>query len=175
MKSAGSLRGLAVFAVRCSAAATLAYLAARAVGLPHPLWAPISALVVSREGQSKTRRAILARISGTVLGVAIAIAVGALATRIALPIPVRIAIAVAIGGACAYRRPALRVCIWTAPIVLLTAVPGESIARTGFDRGCEVLIGVLIGGLLHWVSDAPRRVRRARRIREPGRAPGGTP
>jgi len=65
-----------------SAARRVAYrAAARRVG--DALAPPISALVVSREGQSKTRRAILFRISGTVLGGPIAIAVGALATRIA--------------------------------------------------------------------------------------------
>jgi uncharacterized membrane protein YgaE (UPF0421/DUF939 family) len=164
-----------LFAVRCAAAAALAYLAARAIGLPHPLWAPISALVVSREGHSQTRQAILFRIAGTALGVVIAIVVGLLTARFALAIPAKIAVVVAIGAACAYHRPALRVCVWTAPIVLLTTVPGESITRTGCYRGTEVLIGVLIGGALHWLADAPRRARRARRKREAPTAPAGTP
>jgi hypothetical protein len=37
------------FVVRCSGAATLAYLAATLVSLPHPVWATMSALVVSQE------------------------------------------------------------------------------------------------------------------------------
>jgi len=49
--------------------------------------------------------------------------------------------------------------MWDGAIVLLTAVPGESIARTGSERAAEVLIGVLMVELLHWVADAPRRRR----------------
>jgi hypothetical protein len=45
----------------------------------------------------------------------------------------------------------------------MNAAPGQSIVAVGFDRGCEVVIGVLVGGLLNLAAEriAPWRPPRA--------------
>jgi hypothetical protein len=44
----------------------------------------------------------------------------------------------------------------------MDATPSQSIAMVGFDRGCEVVIGVLVGGLLHLGSKRLGAWRRRR-------------
>ncbi|HTR17188.1 MAG TPA: FUSC family protein [Acetobacteraceae bacterium] len=139
----------AVFALRCAGAATLAYWLATVVGLPHPLWATVSAVIVSQDRFMETRLSISGRIVGTIIGAGVAVAIGLLALRLHLDITVQIAAAVAICAVVARRWPALRVCMWTGPIVLLTASQSGSIVMAGFHRGSEVILGVLVGGLLH--------------------------
>src|ERR1700735_3820994 len=64
------------FIVRCAAAATCAYGAAILTGLPHPVWAAISALVVSQERLGETGASLLWRIAGTLIGLCVAVAAG---------------------------------------------------------------------------------------------------
>src|SRR6202034_2087593 len=64
------------FIVRCAAAATCAYGAAILTGLPHPVWAAISALVVSQERLGQTGASLLWRIAGTLIGLCVAVAAG---------------------------------------------------------------------------------------------------
>ncbi|MDB5911047.1 MAG: rane protein [Massilia sp.] len=141
---------LAAFVVRCVAAVLLAYLLASAVRLPHPLWACIFALITSQDSVSAPFvKTVGGRLIGTIIGVIVGVAVGVAASRIGLATVLQLAIAVLICALFAWRRPAVQLCLWTAPIVLLSATPAESIITVGFDRGCEVLIGVLVGGLIH--------------------------
>jgi hypothetical protein len=60
---------------------------------------------------------------------------------------------VAICAAFAWRRPAIQVCLWTPPIIFITPTPAESIVNVGLYRGCEVIIGVLVGGSLHILAE----------------------
>ena len=159
--------GLVVFVARCTAAATIAYLSARAVGLPHPLWTCIFALVGSQDSETKIFKTIGGRIGGTVIGVVVAIAVGAVTYRLKLDLVWQIAVAVAIWAVLAWGRPAIQLCMWTAPIIFLSASPTESIASVGFYRGCEVILGILIGGLFLIAAD--RSFARAHPIRRPRR------
>jgi uncharacterized membrane protein YccC len=143
----------ATFVARCTGAAILAYLAATALNLGHPVWAVVSALIVSQETLAETRRSLLWRIAGTVLGIAIAMPTA----WMLMPDPTQpllaIGVAVCIASACATRQPLLRVSMWTAPLVLLTAMPGHSIIQTALQRGGEVLIGGLIGAAVHAALD----------------------
>jgi len=137
------------FVVRCSVAGILAYLLAAAVGLPHPLWACIFALISSTIALTATVQAIGGRVVGTVVGIVVAVAVGLIAARCGMGVTAQLAVALPICAVFAWRWPALQICLWTAPIVLMDATPSQSIAIVGFDRGCEVVIGVLVGGPIH--------------------------
>lgn len=166
------------FALRCSLSAVLSYLAALAIGLPYPVWAPMSALIVSQEDLRTTSHAVIGRILGTALGVTIALAVVVLGHRIGLGEMGQLAVGVAICAFCAKGRPAMRVSLWTCPLVLLTQAPTLSAEMTGLFRGSEVIIGAIVGGLAHFVEDWLCRAARLLTHRQPalradGHAKGG--
>jgi uncharacterized membrane protein YgaE (UPF0421/DUF939 family) len=144
---------LAAFVLRCAAAATIAYLFASAIGLPHPLWTCIFALIGSQDSELAIITAIGGRIAGTIIGAIVAVAVGVAMHRIGLDLAWQIAVAVAICAMFAWGRPAIQLCMWTPPIILLTTSPDESLISVGFYRGCEVILGLLIGGLLLIAAD----------------------
>ena len=150
MKNEALLRA-SFFVLRCSLAGTMGYLAATALGLPHPVWACMSALIVSQEKLTDTRASLTARVAGSLIGVAVAIAIHYVTSPLTLEPAVPLAAGIAICAIIARGRPGLRVCMWTCAIVLLTA--GEAdVPHTAFYRGSEVLMGAVIGGLLHTVS-----------------------
>ncbi|MEW1912743.1 FUSC family protein [Kitasatospora sp. NPDC085895] len=62
-------------AVRMSAVVTLSYLAARPTGLHHSYWAPLTAAMVMRPDFAQTFSRGVARLAGTVVGVAVTTAV----------------------------------------------------------------------------------------------------
>ncbi len=141
------------FVVRCSAAATFSYILAQAVGLPHPVWASMSGIIVSQENLTQTHSATVGRLFGTVIGVVIAVTVGNLLTPLHAGIAVQMAVAVALAAVVARRYPVVRVCMWTCPIVFLSADHGTPLLMVGFYRGAEVLLGGLTGALLHLISE----------------------
>lgn len=142
------------FVLRCAGAATLAYALARQVGLPHPVWAAMSALIVLQERLDATRASLVWRILGTLIGVGAAILVQLGASRLGLGLVAQIAVGVAACALVAHSYPSLRVAMWTCPIVLLTAEPGQAIAMVGLYRGSEVILGALTGGACHWAAEA---------------------
>ena len=147
------IKPLLLFSVRCSAAATISYFLAALVGLSFPVWASMSALIVSQERLQETRRSLIGRILGTVLGVIVALAVNFISSVVTgFGMAAEMAISVAICAAIAHEYPSMRVSMWTTPIVLLTATPEVSIFATGFYRGCEVILGSLVGGLCHTLA-----------------------
>lgn len=145
------------FAVRCAAAASLSYLAANALHLPHPVWAAMSGVIVSQESYGETRHAAMGRLIGTIVGIVVAVVVGTLTARLGIGVAAQMAIAVAITAVAADRYPAIRVCMWTCPIIFLTADPGTPLLTTSVHRGAEVLIGAAIGAALHLVAHGVRR------------------
>jgi uncharacterized membrane protein YccC len=149
------------FVVRCSGAATCAYVADIKIGLPHAVWAAISALIVSQERLDDTTSSLAGRIAGTVIGAFIAVAVSLAGTRLSTSVALQIAVAVAVCATIARERPPLRVCMWTAPIVLLTTsdVP---IPIGAAYRASEVILGAVIGGAFHWSAEV--LVRRLSRL-----------
>jgi uncharacterized membrane protein YgaE (UPF0421/DUF939 family) len=142
------------FVLRCSGAATFAYLLAGAVGLPHPVWAAMSGVIVSQQSFAETRSAMGGRLLGTVIGIGVAIAVGLSMAPLGASIAVQMAVAVALCAIVARRHVALRVCMWTCPIVFLTASPATPIEIAGLYRGAEVILGAAVGGALHLAAEA---------------------
>ena len=59
------------FVARCADAASVAYQMATRLGLPEPVWAVISALIVSWERLQDTHSSFTGRILATLLGIAV--------------------------------------------------------------------------------------------------------
>jgi uncharacterized membrane protein YccC len=142
-------------ALRCVLGACVAYWLALLLHLPNPVWAPMSALIVSQETPDATRKSMYGRFNGTVFGVAIALA----AYAVGMYVPVfstmwQMAAAVALCAICVRGRPAMRVCLWTVPLVLLDNDPGGSDLMTGTFRALNVILGALVGGVFHNTEDA---------------------
>src|SRR5437763_9806972 len=74
----------AAFVARCSGAATCAYAAAAFIALPNPVWAVMSALVVSQEKLADTNTSFTGRICGTLIGIAAGVTTDAVASRLAI-------------------------------------------------------------------------------------------
>jgi len=117
------------------------------------VWAAISALIVSQERLDDTTTSLTGRIAGTIIGACIAVVVSVAAARVAIGVALQVAVAVALCATIARERPRLRVCMWTAPIVLLTTEPGVPISIEATYRAGEVILGALIGGAFHWVAE----------------------
>jgi uncharacterized membrane protein YgaE (UPF0421/DUF939 family) len=143
----------AIFVLRCTVAATLAYLLAAAVGLAYPVWASISGIIVSQEKLDETKNAALWRLAGTLTGIVIAIVVGAPLNALTVAIPVQIAISVAICAMIARRWSGLRVAMWTAPIIYLSHTTEVPLIEAGLWRGAEVMLGGCVGAVIHWLAD----------------------
>ncbi|MCD7097793.1 FUSC family protein [Stenotrophomonas sp. MMGLT7] len=143
-----------VFVARCAIAAALAYEAARAIGLAFPVWASISALIVSQERLHETRISLYDRIRGTLLGVAISLAVSLATTPFSLSLSMQLMLSVAICAAIARASHGLRVCMWTCPIVLLSGqMLGETVLEAGLSRALEIVIGCLVGAAVHLLAE----------------------
>jgi uncharacterized membrane protein YccC len=140
------------FVIRCSVAASLAYGLATIVGLQHPVWAPIEALIVSQESIGETLDSIHQRLFGTLVGVAVALLVGIFGRVIALPVILQIAISVTICAMATSRRPAIRVCLWTCPLVLVAAPSLGTPELVGIIRVAQVLLGAIVGGMTHFLD-----------------------
>ena len=142
------------FVLRCSIAATAAYMLAGSVfHLTHPVWAAVSAIVVSQEKLFQTRNAVLWRFAGTIVGIVVAVVAGTLTTRLGWDIAVQMGVSVAICAALVRRWPDLKVAMWTAPIVFFTHDVGTSLVTAGYARGSEVILGGLVGAIVHWISE----------------------
>jgi uncharacterized membrane protein YccC len=146
------IRGIA-FVLRCSGAAAIAYQVACSLGLHEALWASISAVVVSQEYLHETRSSLAGRILGTLLGIGITIAVSQVAPRTAVAIVVQMSIAVAICALVVREFPTLRVAMWTCPIILLKTQVSETIVLVALHRGSEVILGAIVGWIIHWVVE----------------------
>ncbi|OLP62551.1 hypothetical protein BJF93_01795 [Xaviernesmea oryzae] len=142
-----------LFVLRCSAAATLSILLAQAADLPHPVWAAMSGVIVSQERLGDTQQATIGRFLGTLLGVVIAVLVGVGSRWAHVGTTAEVAIAVALAAIAARRWPLLKVCMWTCPIVFFTSTPGSPIWEVGLLRGAEVLLGGVVGILLHVLAE----------------------
>lgn len=141
------------FVVRCSGAATIAYEVAPLLGLPTPLWAAMSALIVSQERLHETRSYLMWRVLGTVVGSLVCIMVSAAASLVGVGATMQMAIAVAFCALIAQKFPNLRVAMWTCPIILLTAQSSVPIVTTAFHRGGEVILGAIIGWIFHYAAE----------------------
>ena len=147
-----SIRAIA-FILRCSGAATVGYELASSLGLHEALWAAMSAVIVSQEHLHETRSTLVGRIFGTVLGIGVTVGVSEAASRIAASTAVQMAVAVAICALIVREFPALRVAMWTCPLILLTAQPSTPIVLVALRRGSEVFLGAIVGWVFHWGAE----------------------
>ncbi|WP_186308039.1 FUSC family protein [Paraburkholderia sp. BCC1884] len=142
------------FVIRCALAAVVAYKVAELLGLSMPVWASISALVVSQERWHETRASLHERIQGTLLGVGISLAVNFLAMPFHVPPLMQLLVAVAFCATIARADRGLRVCMWTCPLVLMSGkLGGEVVLTTGLYRSIEIVIGCLVAALIHWMVE----------------------
>lgn len=141
------------YIVRCVVAACLAYEAALLAGLHDPVWAPISALVVSQETHTATIGAVAGRCAGTLVGALIALFVSLGGNAVHLPLIVQLALAVALSACLSIGRPHLRVATWTVAIVLFTATIGESTVTVATHRAIDVILGALSGGVAAMLTE----------------------
>ena len=141
----------AAFVLRCAGAAVLALLIATWMGLDHPVWATVSALVVSQDRLGDTRRTLGWRLVATAVGIGVAVAVGSVLAGVGPGVMLGVTVALCAG--LTRWRAELRLSMWTAAIVLLTVSPGGSVAHAGLARGVEVLIGGLVGAALHQLAE----------------------
>lgn len=141
------------FVLRCSGAATIAYLLASALGLAHPVWASISGVIVSQEKLDQTRHAALWRFAGTIVGIVVGVAASSLIAPVSDNTAIQMGVSVALCAALVRRWPDLKVSMWTAPILFFAHEPGASLLMAGVWRGSEVVLGGLIGAALHWVAE----------------------
>jgi hypothetical protein len=137
------------FVLRCSLAASLAYGLATLFGFQHPVWAPIEALIVSQESIGDTFDSIHGRMIGTLIGVVVALVVGIFGRTVGLPLLLQIAISVTACAAATFRRPTIRVCLSTCPLVLITAPALGTPELVGIVRVSQVLLGAIVGGMMH--------------------------
>jgi uncharacterized membrane protein YgaE (UPF0421/DUF939 family) len=153
----GKLSDLVAFVLRCTAAAAIAFFLASAVRLAHPLWACIFAIIASQGGAAAALGTIGGRVIGTIVGALVTVAVDAAVGWLGLDVPWGMFAAVAVGAMFAWRWPAIQICMWTPPIILVSAAPGETVAILAAARACEVILGVVIGGLVARAADWVRR------------------
>jgi uncharacterized membrane protein YccC len=137
------------FVLRCSAAAALAYGVATLVGFQHPVWAPIEALVVSQESIGDTLDSIYGRLIGTLIGVVVALLAGIFGRMGGLPLMLQIALSVTVCALTTFGRPTIRVCLWTCPLILVTAPSLGTTELAGMIRVSQVLLGAMVGGIAH--------------------------
>jgi uncharacterized membrane protein YgaE (UPF0421/DUF939 family) len=155
----GKALDLMAFVLRCTATAAIAFFVASALPLQHPLWACIFAIIASQGGAAASLKTIGGRVIGTIVGALVTVAVDAALPRSGLDVPWGMIAAVAIGAIFAWKWPTIQICLWTPPIIFVTTAPGETLAVVAASRACEVILGVVIGGLVvraaDWVRRAP--------------------
>ncbi|MFJ8040201.1 FUSC family protein [Kitasatospora sp. NPDC096147] len=153
-------------AVRLSGVVTLSYLAAKVLDLHHGYWAPLTAAMVMRPDFAQTYSRGVARLAGTVVGVAVSTAV------VQLFHPgqwLSAALAVAfMGGAYLTLRTGYAVmtaCVSSYVVFLLGLQPGDPV-RTATDRILLTLIGGGIALLAYALFPTWQTARLAERLAE---------
>lgn len=142
------------FVARCSLAAAASYKLAWWFGLSMPVWAAMSALIVSQDRWQDTELSLQERIRGTLLGVSIALAVNLIAMLLGVSTTMQLIVAVAICAAIARTNRSLRVCMWTCPIVLIPGPAGAGpVIVIGLYRALEIVVGCLVAAAFNLVAE----------------------
>jgi uncharacterized membrane protein YccC len=145
-------RAAVAFAIRVTIAAIVSLIIAQYAGLRLPLWAVLTAVVVTQVSVGASFRATIDYLLGTIGGAVYGSAVALLAPR---PTEVQLIILLGIGIApmalAAALYPRLRVAPVTAIIVLLlpTFTPASSL-DSAIDRILEVAVGAISGFLVSY-------------------------
>jgi hypothetical protein len=96
--------------------------------------------------QANLNNSLHANILGTITGFCVAVTVAVAASYTAASLTPEIGAGVVPCALVARQRPALRVCMWACPIVLITAQDSVSTVVVAFERGSEVILGAFVGG-----------------------------
>jgi uncharacterized membrane protein YccC len=107
-------------------------------------------LIVSQESIGDTFDSIHGRMIGTLIGVVVALVVGIFGRTVGLPLLLQIAISVTACAAATFRRPTIRVCLSTCPLVLITAPALGTPELVGIVRVSQVLLGAIVGGMMQF-------------------------
>ena len=75
------------------------------------------------------------------------------ASLFAIDVAGQIALSVGFCAILARAWPLTRVCMWTGPIVLLTAEPALPVTHAALYRGSEALLGAFVGAASHWAAE----------------------
>ncbi|GAA2261776.1 MULTISPECIES: FUSC family protein [Kitasatospora] len=153
-------------AVRLSGVVTFSYLAARLLGLEHGYWAPLTAAMVMRPDFAQTFSRGVARLAGTVAGVAVSTAV----VQLLHPGPwLSAALAVAfMGGAYLTLRTGYAVmtaCVSSYVVFLLGLQPGDPV-HTALDRVALTLLGGLVALVAYALFPTWQTARLTERLAE---------
>ncbi len=149
----GGFLRLTLFVVRCSGAATAAWGVSVLLGLCEPVWAAISALVISQVRLDETQSCSIGRVLGTLLGIAVSLSVNVIGSKLHVPLPLQMALAVAICAVVTLDLPALRVALWTCPLILLASCSSAPLVKAAERRAVEVVFGALVGLALHLITE----------------------
>lgn len=141
-------------AVRMAAAAVVAEFAALLLGLPHPYWAALTALVVLKSDHVITVRRGLDRIGGTALGVVLGILLASFAAMGTAPLIIGAAVTVTIAYIVFPANYFLFTTFLTGFVVLLLDLLGQSAHEMAGAR----LLGTLLGGTIALVASHVRPV-----------------
>jgi uncharacterized membrane protein YccC len=149
------------YAARCSVAAIAGWHLSAILGIGEPVWAAMSALIISQVGLRETRLYSKERIAGSALGIVLSLAIHVAPGMSSLPLTVQVAAAVGMCALIAYRWPSLRVAMWTCPIVLLPSSHNGAVLGIGIERGLAVIVGASVALLFHWLAEKwPARTSR---------------
>jgi len=119
-----------------------------------PVWASMSALIVSQDRWQDTELSLQQRIRGTFLGVSISLAVNLIAMSLGTSTTIQLVIAVAICAAIARVDRSVRVCMWTCPIVLIPGQAGANpVIVVGLYRALEIVVGCLVAGAFSLLTE----------------------
>ncbi len=146
---------IALFSLKCFAAAMLAYFIALRIGLPKPYWSITTAYVVSQPFSGTALQKALFRLLGTALGASVAVAL--VPTLVNAPTVLSIALALWL-GLCLYislldRTPRSYIFLlagYTASIIAFPSVgTPDQIFNIAIARVQEIGLGVVSASLVH--------------------------
>jgi hypothetical protein len=109
------------------------------------------------DGAAREARCTNDSLWGYILGTLVGIGGGGMASvaasRFAIDMAGQIALSVGLCAILARAWPSTRVCMWTGPIVLLTADPALlPVTYAALYRGSEALLGAFVGAAFHWAA-----------------------
>lgn len=142
-------------ALRLAGTAAVAESAALLIGLPHPYWATLTAVLVLKTDHVLTVRRSLDRIGGTAVGVLLGLPLAALAHFGTAPLLLGAALAVALGYAVFAANYFLFSVFLTGFVVVLLDLLGETAGHTVGPR----LLATLLGGVIALVASHVRPAR----------------
>jgi uncharacterized membrane protein YccC len=138
-----------LFALRCTLAACISYAIADRLWPQLPLWAPVSALVVSQHEWRQTEKFVSGLPLGTFVGAAIAVLGAMIGHGLGMPLLGQVGLAVAVSAALSMNWTSARAALWMSLIGvwLIDRVPGQMVTSAGLMMAEEVVLGSIIGGL----------------------------